>query len=293
MHDSLPKLTRNLNDAKHDLGEWGYCLIAEALSPRQVAALRARLAEQAAAEGEIERGAFDGGAGAPNQRVWNLINKGQVFRELILHPLVGEFMAHLLGPDFILSSLTANIAAPGGERMSLHRDQGYVPFHTPAPLVANIGWMLDEVTADNGGTRLVPRSHQSAEPLENPNDPGQAIAAEGPAGTALVFDGRTFHGTGPNTSRVKRHVLLSYFARFFMRQQENMFLSLDPELEASLPEELKIRLGYRVRGTLGGVQGPVEGKIVSRPHHTLGEMRPGVKHDAGVPRDARDSGESR
>ncbi|MDO8544714.1 MAG: phytanoyl-CoA dioxygenase family protein [Opitutaceae bacterium] len=293
MDKSLPKLTRDLNDAKRDLSEWGYCLIADALSGGQVATLRERLVEQAAAEGEIGRGAFDGGAGTPNQRVWNLINKGRVFRELILHPLVGEFMAHLLGPDFILSSLTANIAGPGGEPMLLHRDQGYVPFHTPEALVANIAWMLDDVTADNGGTRLVPRSHQSAQPLENPNDLGQAIAAEGPAGTALVFDGRVLHGTGPNVSRAKRHVLLSYFARFFIRQQENMFLSLDPEVEASLSDELKIRLGYRVRGTLGGVQGPVEGKIVSRPHHTLGEIRAGVKPGAGVPRPAGESSERR
>ena len=277
MDKLLPKLTRDLNQARRDLDDWGYCLIADVLSDHEFARLRERLVEQAAAEVEIGRATFDGGVGTPNQRVWNLINKGQVFRDLMVHPLVGEVMTHLLGPNFILSSLTANIAGPGGAPMFLHRDQGYLPFHTPMPLVANIGWMLDDVSADNGGTRLVPRSHLSSEPLSNPNDIGQTIAAEGPAGSALVFDGRVHHGTGPNSSSMKRHVLLSYFARFFMRQQENMFLSLDPEIEASLSDELRVRLGYRVCGTLGGVEGPIEGKLVRRPRHTLGELRPKVK----------------
>jgi len=51
---------------------------------------------------EIGRATFDGGAGTPNQRVWNLVNKGRVFRELLLHPLVRGVVTHLLGPDFIL-----------------------------------------------------------------------------------------------------------------------------------------------------------------------------------------------
>jgi ectoine hydroxylase-related dioxygenase (phytanoyl-CoA dioxygenase family) len=274
MSDLKPAPTRDLAQAKCDLDEWGFCFVADALSSEQVTALRERLIEQARAEAEIGRGAFDGGPRTPNQRVWNLINKGKVFRDLIMHPLVTAMMSHLLGNNFILSSLTANIAGPGGEPMYLHRDQGYVTFDTPVPLVANIAWMLDDVTEANGGTRLVPRSHRMAGPLANPMDISQTIAAEGPAGTALVFDGRVFHGTGPNKTESKRHILLSYFARFFMRQQENMFMSLDPELEASLPDEVKARLGYRVTGTLGGVEGPVEGRVVARPRDTLGELSP-------------------
>src|ERR1041385_3356401 len=138
----------------------GYCIIENVLSRAEVAALRSRL--EAQAEGERARGvAFhDGGPSRPNQRVWMLVNKGQVFRDLMLHPIVDALMGHLLGADYLLSSLTANIAAPGGEPMVLHTDQGYVGFWTPKPVVANIAWMLDDFTAANGGTRLVPRSHQ-------------------------------------------------------------------------------------------------------------------------------------
>ncbi|MGC1341819.1 MAG: phytanoyl-CoA dioxygenase family protein [Candidatus Binataceae bacterium] len=278
MSDALPQITRDLAQAKLDLDSFGYCLIAEALAPGDLRALRERLVEQAAAEAEIGRATRDGGPGAPNQRVWNLINKGRAFRDLIIHPLVDAMMPHLLGTGFILSSLTANIAGPGGAPMYLHRDQGYLPFHTPTPVVANIAWMLDDVTSANGGTRLVPRSHLSAAPLGDPADTSQTIAAQGPAGSALVFDGRIFHGTGPNSTESRRHVLLSYFARPFMRAQENPFLSLDAEVERALSDRLKARLGYKIWGTLGGVEGPAEAAIVARPAHPLGEMTPQSKN---------------
>jgi ectoine hydroxylase-related dioxygenase (phytanoyl-CoA dioxygenase family) len=274
MTERLPQLTSDLERARRDLDEFGYCIVSGVLNPAELSALRARLIEQAAAEAELGCATRDGGPGAPNQRVWNLINKGRVFRELILHPFVDAIMPHLLGSGFILSSLTANIAGPGGAPMRLHRDQGYLSFHTPVPVVANIAWLLDAVTSANGGTRLVPRSHLSAAPVADPDDISHTVAAEGPAGSALVFDGRIFHGTGPNTTGTRRHVVLSYFARPFVRAQENPFLSLDAEVERALPEELKARLGYKVWGTLGGVEGPVEGAIVRRPSHPIGELKP-------------------
>jgi hypothetical protein len=72
-------------------------------------------------------------------------------------------------------------------------------------------------------------------------------------------------------------VLLSYFCRFFIRQQENMFLSLDPAVESSLPERLKALLGYKVCGTLGGVEVPIEGQVVQRPHLSRGILKVGIE----------------
>ena len=157
--ERLPKATDELERAKAELEGQGYCVIPGVLSRSEVAELKSRLIEQA--EGERARGvAFhDGGPGRPNQRVWMLLNKGRVFRDLMLHPIVESLMGHLLGADFLVSSFTANIAHPGGEPMVLHTDQGYVGFWTPKPVVANIAWMLDDFSDENGGTRLVPGSH--------------------------------------------------------------------------------------------------------------------------------------
>jgi ectoine hydroxylase-related dioxygenase (phytanoyl-CoA dioxygenase family) len=257
----------HLDRARADLDALGYCVVPGVLSRAEVAALKARLVDQAA--GERERGVsfHDGGPGRPNQRVWMLVNKGRIFRDLMLHPIIDALIGHLLGPDFIVSSFTANIAQPGGEPMSLHTDQGYIGFWTPEPVVANIAWMLDDFTDANGATRLVPKSHlnQAATPrssmrlAEAPaNMPTQAdtIAAEGAAGSILCFDGRLWHGTGANTTDRPRHALLSYHARGYVRSQENFTLGLDPAIRAAERPALLNRLGFSTWAGLGRVESP-------------------------------------
>ena len=267
VRSDLARPAAPMDEARQKLDSEGYCIIESVLSRAEVAALRSRLEEQA--EGERARGvAFhDGGPSRPNQRVWMLVNKGQVFRDLMLHPIVDALMGHLLGADYLLSSLTANIASPGGEPMVLHTDQGYVGFWTPKPVVANIAWMLDDFTAANGGTRLVPRSHldRNATPrsssfvpdnLANVPKPEDTIGAEGKAGSILCFDGRVWHGTGANKTDRSRHALLSYHCRPFVRQQENFVLGLLPEIKDRERPALLNRLGFAVWAGLGRVESP-------------------------------------
>ena len=48
--NNLPQPTTNLTIAETNLDEFGYCLIADALSREEVAIVRRRLEDQAAAE---------------------------------------------------------------------------------------------------------------------------------------------------------------------------------------------------------------------------------------------------
>ncbi len=257
----------DLGRAHAQLDDNGYCIIEGVLSAVELKALKSRLVEQA--EGERARGVsfHDGGPARPNQRVWMLVNKGKVFRDLMLHPIIDALMGHLLGPDYLLSSLTANIASPGGEPMVLHTDQGYVGFWTPLPVVANIAWMLDDFTEGNGGTRLVPKSHlnQAATPRSssyvptlpaNMPKPEDTIAATGLAGSILCFDGRVWHGTGANTTDQPRQALLSYHCRPFVRQQENFVLGLLPSIRDTERPALLNRLGFATWAGLGRVELP-------------------------------------
>lgn len=266
----LPSPTTDRDRAFADLDTHGYCLVANVLSETQVAAMRARVIEQGLGEDAANVSFHDGKA---NQRIWMMVNKGRMFRDLVVHPFVTEMMPHLLGKDFLLSSLTANIARPGGEPMYLHADQGYIDFWTPKPVVANILWMLDDFNDENGGTRLLPGSHLRGREPEDTHD--RSIAAEGPAGSALVFDGRLIHGTGANRSRdVQRHGVLSYFCRPFVRQQENYFLGLAPRLRATEREAFLERLGYRIWAGLGRTDRPGERELLERVEHPVGALDP-------------------
>jgi ectoine hydroxylase-related dioxygenase (phytanoyl-CoA dioxygenase family) len=257
----------DVSRAKADLDARGYCIVENVLSREDIAALKSRLIEQAQGESASGVAFRDGGPQRPNQRVWMLVNKGKVFRDLMLHPIIETLIGHMLGPDFLLSSLTANIAAPGGEPMVLHTDQGYVGFWTPLPVVANIAWMLDDFSDANGGTRLVPKSHldRSATPRSSSYVPAEAanmpthedtIGAEGKGGSILCFDGRVWHGTGANRTDTPRHALLSYHCRPFVRQQENFSLGLLPSIRQSERPEFLKRLGFATWAGLGRIENP-------------------------------------
>ena len=66
---------------------------------------------------------YDGDPKKPDQRVWNLPNKGQGFIDLLPHSLVEEFIPGFFGDGYHLSSYSANISRSGSEGMSMHTDQ--------------------------------------------------------------------------------------------------------------------------------------------------------------------------
>jgi ectoine hydroxylase-related dioxygenase (phytanoyl-CoA dioxygenase family) len=246
-------LTTDLSQAKADLAELGYCLIENALAPARVASLRSRIIELA--EAEVADGTdyvYEDGA---NQRVWSLPNKGDEFIDLVFDPTVTELMNHLLGFGWLLSNLDANIAGPGGKPMFLHADQSFAPPPWPYPVVANAMWMLDDFTTENGATRVRPGSHLKGDgPIPTLED-ALTIPVVGPAGTAMVFDGRLWHQTGANvTHGERRHGILEYCCRPFIRTQENWFMSIDPAVLERRPE-LRPLLGYDLYLSLGMVDG--------------------------------------
>src|SRR5215467_2858897 len=136
----------------------GIALIRNFISPGLLERIRHRIDELNRSEREAGT-AFLESEGA-NQRVFNLVNKGAVFEEIVQHSEVMKIMGRLLGGDCILSGFSSNTTGPGGEPMMLHSDSGYVPPPHPEYLLsANAIWILDDFTLENGGTEYVPGSH--------------------------------------------------------------------------------------------------------------------------------------
>jgi hypothetical protein len=278
-HDAsakLPEPTEDLNQVKKDIEDFGFGFVKNALDPKQLGSLREAIRQQG--EGEIRAGVanMDGGPKAPNQRIWTLINKGQEFLDLLEHPLVDKIVPEFLGEHALIHSYSANIARPGNDAMMLHTDQ--IAIQPPMRSMAfglNIMWYLTDVTEENGATRVFPGSHIGDIAPDNPFIIDGTIPAAAPAGTALVFESRLWHATGMNKMTTgERPVILMFFMRSFVRSQENNFLSIRPEVEATISDRVRDMLGFVTTGGLGGVEGKVdEGTHVRRLENPVGPFR--------------------
>ena len=227
--------------------------------------------------GRVRNEAFTEKNGGVNQRVWMLLNKGRAFRDILELKLVNKIVGGILGEHFILSSFSANIARPGGIAMPLHTDQWWAPEPTtrgekylpvgsitrdcfnirdkdlPPPLmlappaVSNVLIMLDGMSEQNGGTRLVPKSHlMGRHPDPQFDSKIETIAAEGPPGCAIITDGRIWHGTGANlTSRDRKAVLITFCGPQY-RPQENYTVGTRKEVLANASDRLRELLGLKV-----------------------------------------------
>lgn len=231
-------------DEKAFLDENGYLPLEAILSREEVTAFAKRLDELALEEGDDAGKEVHQEAGTT--RLSNLVDKDRMFEKCVTHPKVLASMQHVLGSDFKFSSLNSRSALPGHGHQALHADwhEGVCPGDYFA---CNSIWLIDEFTAANGATCVVPGSHRSgtlpaagmADPEEDHPDQVQLLSG---AGTVVIFNSHTWHGGLRNETDSPRRAMHSYFCRRNQRQQLDQREFLRPETIARLPQETRVIL---------------------------------------------------
>ncbi len=241
------------------LDEAGYCVVPDVLTCEQLVACRSAL-DRVFAEDEAAGKALRYGPNLTNQRVWALINRAEEFVALAMHPVVLELVRMHLGNEHVLlSTVTANVTRPGGDLGigKLHTDQGYLPGPWPYKILCNVAFFLDDYTAENGATLVVPGSHKlEAWPHQlPPPQPSDLAQITGRAGSIVIWDGRLHHATGLNcTSDQQRRGVIATYNAPFIRGQENWCRPMDPGMLEKYPG-LGALCGFEEWQTLGGVNG--------------------------------------
>lgn len=195
-----------------------------------------------ASEGEAAGSEFRGEPGT--RRLANLAAKGEVFRAVFANPDILTFIGHILKPRFKLSSLNARSANPHEQgHQPLHVDQGLLPDEGGA-VVANVVWMLDDFTPENGAMRAVPSSHTSGqrpqEVLRDPNAPHpDEVLVTGRAGTVCVMNAHLWHGGTANRTSRPRRAIHSFYCRFDVPQQQYQKRLIPPDVQAAMTPDLR------------------------------------------------------
>jgi ectoine hydroxylase-related dioxygenase (phytanoyl-CoA dioxygenase family) len=227
---------------RQQLDEQGYLVLPGFMEPGLLAALRGRIEELFAEEGDRAGAEFK--QEPQSRRLANLVNKGEVFRRVIVMPAVLERVRHVLGAEMKLSSLNARSADPHSTwTQPLHADMGALPDER-GYWVCNTVWMVDDFTPENGALRLVPGSHRWGRlpqaVLAEPTAPHpEEMLVTGTSGTVVVMNSHLWHGGTANRTAVPRTALHAFYCRRDKPQQQYQKQLLSAEVQRSLTSELR------------------------------------------------------
>ena len=285
--------TTDLDKARHDLDVVGYCIVEDVAPSDLVSRVRERVLEQASAERDAGQAFVQDGN---TQWVANVLNKGEVFLELLTCSATSlDLCRHVLGDGFILSCSNAPIAGPATGRMKMHSDQYWTPTIQEEPLAysrlgengldrAEVGhsavrrddlfppcmvtlvWAITDFTADNGATVFVPGSHMSGLQPDYRHNYTDAVPAEMPAGSIVLWDGRTWHATGANRTQNQYRIgVTNNIVAPMIRPLVNYPYSLRAEVVARLDERQKQLLGFTTWTAYGNEGVPMQDLEYFRP----------------------------
>src|SRR2546425_2897737 len=115
------------------------------------------------------------------------------------------------------------------------------------PMSINAFFAIDEFSAANGATWVVPGTHQRAERPQQDELRRSAECVECAAGAMLVFDSTLWHCAGRNTSGKDRLAINHQFTRSYVKQQIDYVRALGDASITSLPPRTQQLLGYYTR----------------------------------------------
>lgn len=216
----------------------GYVILPDLLSADQLAGIREAVAPLLDLHG---RNPFEGHA---TQRVYSVLNKTRVCDVIADHPRVLALLDRLLLPNYLLSMLQVINILPGEQAQMLHTDDAFYPLPRPRKaLGAATIWAIDDFTADNGATDIIPGSHLWGDQKPDPADRRPVTMA---AGSCVFFPGTLWHGGGANRSDRPRLAVTAQYCEPWVRPQEAFTLSMTRETVRAVSEDIRRMLGYSI-----------------------------------------------
>lgn len=193
--------------------------------------------------------------GYKTRRLASILAYSEASADILAHPLVMEVCDIVLKrhcTNYRLGSSTAIEIHPGEGAQVLHRDDDFYPIRIPGvEFQLSAMWALTDFTEENGATRVVPGS-QNLRPIDEITE-DEVTQAAMPRGSVLFYLGGTVHSGGQNNSDSPRTGLITTYSLGWLRQEENMYLSVPREKADAYPEHVRRLMGYQSHGPSLGV----------------------------------------
>jgi ectoine hydroxylase-related dioxygenase (phytanoyl-CoA dioxygenase family) len=196
--------------------------------------------------------------GFATKRLSGLIAKSKACRQMSVEPHILAVMDEFLLRScraYQLSLTQAIQIGPGEPQQLIHADDLMFSFEHPGrEAMINCMWAVDDFTKENGATLLVPGSHKW--PRDRAPEPHEITQGEMSKGSVLIYFGSLLHAGGANRTDTSRTGIVISYCLGWLRQAENQYLAVPPDIARALPEELQRLLGYFVhKPNLGSIEG--------------------------------------
>ena len=258
MTASIPKRSGDapVSELAEALDRAGCLVVTDVLEPAGRERVRAELAPHMEAARVVTKDDPSKFYPGYTRRVSALVARSPTVGQMILHPTATALCDHFLTPNsefgYQLHVTAALEIGPGARAQVLHREHDsftFFPHPRPNLIVASM-WAISDFRADNGGTLLVPGSHRWD--ADRGATPDEVAPAEMAAGSVLFWLGGTLHAAGPNTSDDDwRYGVILTYSLGWLRQEENQYLNVPPDVAEGLPAELRELIGYKMHRALG------------------------------------------
>lgn len=230
-------------DHAEQVSTTGFAVIPRALDRDHATELRAALAELVSSQ----RATADDRTAVDDYMVHNPMMLDPRFLDLLQNPAIVSALDAFLGATSILYAYTSSSMPSGGSNYSRR-------VHVDSPRVipdymTNLGVIvaLDDFTDDNGATYFLPGSFERIEPPSEDEFFAGAQRVYPQRGDLVVFNARTWHYGGVNTTSEDRHAVTLNACRAYMRQRFDYPRMVGDELGSTLSPTLRRILGFDVR----------------------------------------------
>ncbi len=190
----------------------------------------------------------DSFSGKRTRRTGGLVARSETCRDLVMHPLVLGAVGKVLSKatSFQLHLTQVIDIGPDEPAQVIHRDQwafDFFPFPRGYEVQCNTIWAMDDFTAENGATRVIPGSVRFEDGLKFTE--ADTEPAEMKKGSIVFYTGSLYHGGGANRSKASRAGINITYNASWLRQEENQYLSVPLEVARTLPVDLLKLIGYQ------------------------------------------------
>lgn len=220
------------------------CVVIDGLETR---ATFDRIREELTPWFDANQTGVDEFSGHETKRTGALIARSKTSRDVVQNPFVLDTVKAVLADATSYQlHLTQVIAiGPGETAQQIHRDQwafDFFPFPQGYEVQCNTLWAMTDFTEENGATRVIPGSNKAEDRKQFSVEDTEP--AEMSAGSVLLYTGALYHGGGANRSDATRYGLNVTYARSWLRQEENQYLTVPQDVARDLPEPLLRLMGY-------------------------------------------------